>query len=294
MSKGVIKMTEKKCFVVSPIGENGSDIRKRADQVLKHVIIPSAIECGFNEGDIVRADTISNPGAITHQIITSIIHSDLVIADLTGNNANVYYELAIRHVLRKPYVQICDINTPLPFDVKNQRTIMFDYKDLDSVAEAKSLLVQYANSALSQPDSLMTPIHEGLVIEGLLSSEKPSDQILGQLMENVADLTNEFRRFSMNSFNSKKSSYLMKDEIDELDSELEDFKREISHQAAIKSIKKLGPIKPGMKVNHIKWGIGEILTVKGSSVNTEITVSFPPPYGVKRLLAAFAPLEKVE
>lgn len=287
-------MSERKCFIISPIGEAGTEIRRRADQVLKHVITPSVIECGFDEEDIVRADTISNPGAITHQIITSIINSDLVIADLTGNNANVYYELAIRHVLRKPYVQICDINTPLPFDVKNQRTIMFDYKDLDSVAEAKSLLVQYANNALSQPDSLMTPIHEGLIIEGLLTSDKPSEQILGQLMENVADLTSEVRRISGYSNNDRSISLLSESEREEIEDEIEEFQRFKNKQVSINHLKRLGPIEVGMKVSHKKWGIGDVMSVTGRSTQTEITVEFPAPYGIKRLLPAFAPLEKVQ
>lgn len=287
-------MSERKCFIISPIGEAGSEIRRRADQVLKHVITPSLVDCGFNEEDIVRADTISNPGAITHQIISSIINSDLVIADLTGNNANVYYELAIRHVLRKPYVQICDINTPLPFDVKNQRTIMFDYRDLDSVAEAKSLLIQYAQSALSQPDSLMTPIHEGLIIEGLLTSDKPTEQILGQLMEDVSTLTREVRRLNKNSLVDRKMHYISEDDMEELENEVEEYNLIKNKQKAINNLKMLQPIEVGMKVRHGKWGIGEIVSVQGKSMNTEITVEFPSPVGFKRLLPAFAPLEKVE
>lgn len=37
----------KKCFVVSPIGNDGSDIRKRADQVFKYIISPACEECEF-------------------------------------------------------------------------------------------------------------------------------------------------------------------------------------------------------------------------------------------------------
>lgn len=187
-------MSEKQCFVVSPIGENGSETRRRADQVLTHIIKPCMVECGFKTENVVRADTISNPGSITHQIISSIINADLVIADLTDTNANVFYELAIRHLLRKPYVQICDIHTQLPFDVKTQRTIMFDYTDLDSVSVAKIQLVEYTKNALSNPDNLMTPIHEGLVIEGLLKSEDTNDKILGDLVLTVADLASKVQQ----------------------------------------------------------------------------------------------------
>ncbi len=47
------------CFVISPIGEDGSDIRKQADQVLEHVIKPAAEQSGF---EAERADDISDAG----------------------------------------------------------------------------------------------------------------------------------------------------------------------------------------------------------------------------------------
>ena len=46
----------KKCFVVSPIGGEGTDIRKRADQVFKYIISPVCETCGF---DAVRVDHIN-------------------------------------------------------------------------------------------------------------------------------------------------------------------------------------------------------------------------------------------
>ncbi|MDH5201744.1 MAG: hypothetical protein OEW69_00580, partial [Nitrospirota bacterium] len=78
-------MTEKKqtCFVISPIGEEGSDIRRRADQILRQIIVPGVSACGF---EAIRADQISEPGLITTQVIQHIIEDPLVLADLTGSN----------------------------------------------------------------------------------------------------------------------------------------------------------------------------------------------------------------
>lgn len=90
---------EKSCFVISPIGEPDSDTRKRADQILKHVVKPAVAECGYTA---VRADEIDKPGIITSQVIQRVVTDPLVIADLTERNPNVFYELAIRHALRKP------------------------------------------------------------------------------------------------------------------------------------------------------------------------------------------------
>ncbi|WP_051318052.1 DNA helicase PcrA [Cohnella thermotolerans] len=49
----------------------------------------------------------------------------------------------------------------------------------------------------------------------------------------------------------------------------------------------------GDKVQHAKWGVGTVVAVKGSGNDTELQIAFPAPVGVKRLLAAFAPITKV-
>ncbi|MGH9952528.1 MAG: hypothetical protein ACRD5J_12940 [Nitrososphaeraceae archaeon] len=111
----------KKCFVISPIGEEGSEVRKRADQVLNYVIRPITEEQYSYE--TARADDIPRPGMITSQIIERLLHDDLVIEDLTSANPNVTYELAVRHMTRKPVIQIKDSSDPLPFDISDARTI---------------------------------------------------------------------------------------------------------------------------------------------------------------------------
>lgn len=125
---------EKICFFIAPVGETDSEIRKRSDQVLKHIIEPVAHECGYKP---LRADQISEPGYITPQIMEYIFESPLVIADLTGGNPNVFYELAVRHVAKKPFVQIINKGEKIPFDIAQMRTIQIDVHNLDSVEEGK-------------------------------------------------------------------------------------------------------------------------------------------------------------
>jgi len=49
----------------------------------------------------------------------------------------------------------------------------------------------------------------------------------------------------------------------------------------------------GDKVSHNKWGTGTVVSVKGTGDDTELQIAFPAPVGIKRLLAKFAPIEKV-
>lgn len=129
------KMILQDCFILCPIGGAGSNTRKRADQLLNHVLVPVLKKNGYSA---VRADQIPKVGLITSQIINLIIDSSLVIADLTGSNPNVFYELAIRHAIRKPYIQLINRGDKIPFDIGAVRTIEFDIGDLDSVEKAKT------------------------------------------------------------------------------------------------------------------------------------------------------------
>ncbi|WP_136607075.1 DNA helicase PcrA [Paenibacillus dokdonensis] len=69
----------------------------------------------------------------------------------------------------------------------------------------------------------------------------------------------------------------------------------VPHQAAaVGSTADLTALKAGDKVSHGKWGTGTVVSVKGSGNDTELQIAFPAPVGVKRLLAGFAPITKVE
>lgn len=142
-TRGEFMPTDKICFVIAPIRAPDSATRKRSDQVLKYIIKPAAEECGFTT---LRADEIPKPGIITSQVIEHIIDDAMLVADLTEHNANVFYELAIRHAIRRPYVQIIEDSELLPFDVSGVRSIKFTYRDLDSVEFAKNEIIKQMRS----------------------------------------------------------------------------------------------------------------------------------------------------
>jgi DNA helicase-2/ATP-dependent DNA helicase PcrA len=54
-----------------------------------------------------------------------------------------------------------------------------------------------------------------------------------------------------------------------------------------------GSFASGERVSHAKWGIGVIVSVKGTGKDMELNIAFPAPVGIKRLLAGFAPITKV-
>lgn len=128
----------KKCFVVCPISDENTEIRKRSDQLLKHIISPACMECGFESPE--RVDLIANPNSITDKILECLRTYDLVIVDLTDHNPNVFYELGYRVALSKPIIQLKSKIDTIPFDVANINTIDYDLSDLDEADKAKTRL----------------------------------------------------------------------------------------------------------------------------------------------------------
>ena len=166
--------SDKTCFVIAPIGPPDSDIRKYSDKVLNFVIKLQLTPLGYK---VIRADEISEPGSINAQIIRQLINADVVLADLTGQNPNVMYELAIRHVIRKPVILIAKKGEILPFDIINERTIIFDITDIADVEQAKKCLVdqvhaieknKFTESPFSITESVLIPTHQQASVDNRL------------------------------------------------------------------------------------------------------------------------------
>lgn len=148
-------MAKKTCFVVSPIGDEGSEIRKHADTVLEHIIKP-ALESEF---DVKRVDEIYHSDKIDEKIFELLINSDLVLVDITDNNPNVFLELGYRMALNKPTIYIRQETLEnIPFDIRTINIISYDIKDgrektLTNVKIAKERISNTANSLEYSPHS---------------------------------------------------------------------------------------------------------------------------------------------
>lgn len=115
------------CFYIAPIGAANSDARKHSDLFLGSIVEPAIMSLGLK---VVRADSIGQSGIITRQILDYILKSRLVVADLSFHNPNVFYELALRHAVRLPIVQIIRHSDNIPFDINQMRTISIDDSDI--------------------------------------------------------------------------------------------------------------------------------------------------------------------
>ena len=142
-------MASKKVFIACPIGADDSVERARSDDLMKYVIYPTVKELlGVPpEQATVRADRMGEPGRITTQILRELIEADVVIADLTGTNPNVMYEVGIRQAMLKPFVLMAEKGQRLPFDLNDLRTVFYQL-DLKHVEAAQAELKLHLEKAL--------------------------------------------------------------------------------------------------------------------------------------------------
>ena len=78
-----------------------------------------------------RADAISAAGPIIDQIFESIAKSGLVVADLTGRNQNVMYELGLASAMGKQTLLLSQDIQDVPFDVRHQRVLTYRFTPTD-------------------------------------------------------------------------------------------------------------------------------------------------------------------
>lgn len=184
----------KTCFFIAPIGPVGSDTRIRSDQVYRFIVSPALAECGYS---VVRADQLAEPGMIAPLVIQHIVNDPLVIADLTDHNPNVFYELAIRHVVKKPVIQIMCGEALIPFDIAGSRTIQFDHHDLESANEAREDIVRQIRAAEANPKDVTSPISIAVDLQYLRVSDNPlensSAELLTRLQEMRLETSNAFQ-----------------------------------------------------------------------------------------------------
>src|SRR4030095_12970976 len=89
-------------------------------------------------------------------------HADIVVVDITTSNANVYYELGIRHALAKGVtVLIRRKGTTIPFNIQGLQVVEYDQAKFSSIEQAKARIHQIINNGLLRRYK-QRPLHGGL------------------------------------------------------------------------------------------------------------------------------------
>lgn len=194
----------RKCFVVTPIGAADSPVRRSADGLLDSVLRPVLKDIGF---DVFAAHEISASGSITKNVITNLLECELVVANLTGLNPNVMYELAVRHAKRLPVVCVAEAGTNLPFDISDERTIFY-VNDMAGAETLKPQLKRMVEAALeeAEPDN---PIYRALESQLIQNSQSipETDKYLAEQIGQISEKLNQLFRDRDKEDSRNKSIY---------------------------------------------------------------------------------------
>jgi len=141
------------CFVMMPFGE-------WFDRYYQDIYIPAIKEAGFEP---VRADELFTTGSVVEQIWEQIEKSKVLLADLTGKNPNVFYELGLAHAACKPVVFTAGQLDDVPFDLRHLRVIVYDVREPDWAAKLHENITEYLKNAKTDPEkSIPQPFRQML------------------------------------------------------------------------------------------------------------------------------------
>jgi hypothetical protein len=184
--------TKPLCFVIGPIGADGSPERKHADLLL-HAVIKHVLEADEFGYRVKRADEDADPGMIGDRMISNILDAELVVADLTDLNPNAFYELGIRHSSLKPAIHVARAGTSLPFDTVAQRTIFIDLSEWQSIERGRSLLAASARTINESGFQISNPLTQANATAKMRESADPRDRVIAELRERLVSVEASLR-----------------------------------------------------------------------------------------------------
>src|SRR5579862_2801205 len=130
------------CFVMMPFG-------LWFDIYYQDIYTPAIKEAGFEP---VRADELFTTGSVVEQIWEQIQKAKVLLADLSGKNANVFYELGLAHAAKKPVVFTSSVVEDVPFDLRHLRVIIYEIREPNWSDKLKKNISDYLRNANKEPE----------------------------------------------------------------------------------------------------------------------------------------------
>jgi len=188
------KDTEKEkdsCFVIMPFGN-------WFDNYYTEIFKPAIISAGLEPK---RADDIYRPSTIVQDIWNFTKSSKIVLADLTGKNANVFYELGLAHALAKPAILVTNSMDDVPFDLRALRVIEYNKNDCNWGNVLKEKIEKSITETLESPLNSVLP-----AFLNISNSEKTkitiNERDFLELKRDLELMRNEIRHSSSRNENS--------------------------------------------------------------------------------------------
>jgi hypothetical protein len=135
------------CFVIMPFGG-------WLDDYYEAIHKPAIESAGL---EVHRADDLYRPSTIVNDIWSYTKKAKLLLADLTGRNPNVFYELGLAHALGKPAILIAESMDEVPFDLRALRVIIYDKNAPDWGRVLKDKITSSIREVMVSPVAAVLP-----------------------------------------------------------------------------------------------------------------------------------------
>ncbi|MDH2424244.1 hypothetical protein [Sphaerisporangium sp. TRM90804] len=129
-----------KCFLMTPFAPEFHDVSDTVADAVKEAVAGEEITC-------VRLDERRHAGRVTDELLAELRGATLCVADVSGANPNVMWEVGYASALQKPVIVISQDAGPAPFDISDMRTLRYDRSRL--TASLKGELVEAVRQTLS-------------------------------------------------------------------------------------------------------------------------------------------------
>ena len=186
----------KSCYIISQIGKPDTPERKWADFVKDRIISPVVTELGYDTPQ--RSDKDLTESLIMTGIVQQMFESELVIADLTNRNPNVFYELGIRNCAHKPVIHLIEDGQSPPFDLAGNRAI-FVSRDHERVIKAQAEIKERIESIEKKPELFSSHVQTYMLskkldimskeLDTLKTDGKTKDTVMIDVLQNLVRLT---------------------------------------------------------------------------------------------------------
>lgn len=183
-----------KCFVLMPFGDRLNEPAhfQKMEDLYSEWIKPTVESLQTPSAETIachRADKEFGPGNIIEHVVENILAADIVIADLTGKNPNVFYELGVRHTVRDGTILVAQGIEHVPFDLRPLRTIIYEYTPSGMLAFRRDL-EKAIHTVLSNPQKIDNPVRRYFLenAHSLTSRATAEQQIVQNLQGEITSL----------------------------------------------------------------------------------------------------------
>ena len=198
-------MVKKKlCFVIMPFSSTKRWTSEKWTEIFANVHKPAITGSRFSyrcERSKIRT------GAFIKDILTQLNQADVVLADLTDMNANVFYELGVRHTLRNRTILVSQTMDDVPSDLKQYGVIIYDTTP-KGVAEYKNKIKDVLKDIRDKPSRSDNPISDYLNLKSIVTDPFEAKSIEKKLFALVSECSYNLRVIDsvLESLNSNSKS----------------------------------------------------------------------------------------